>query len=94
MSYRVELTRRAEQDLERLGRGNRVDVLQVAEAIAGLVDGPQPSGVKTLAGEEGLCRLRSGDCRIIYKVEEAGILVLAVKIGDRKEVYRYLKKLE
>jgi mRNA interferase RelE/StbE len=44
--------------------------------------------VETLKGEEGLLRLRVGDYRIIYRVAERDLLVLVLKIGHRRDVYR------
>ena len=49
---------------------------------------PRPSGVKKLGGEDDLYRIREGDYRIIYTVQDKELIVLVVKIGDRKEVYR------
>lgn len=93
MPYRIDFTRRAEQDLGKLGKGNRAAGLQVAAVIADLADDPKPAGAKKLASGGDFYRVRSGDYRIIYKIEEEEVVVLVVKIGDRKEVYRYLKRL-
>jgi mRNA interferase RelE/StbE len=41
-----------------------------------------------VAGEANLYRIREGDYRIIYTIQDKKLIVLAVKIGDRKEVYR------
>ena len=49
---------------------------------------PRPQGVKKLAGEDHLYRIREGDYRIIYTIHDDELIVLVVKIGDRKEVYR------
>jgi len=49
---------------------------------------PRPPGVKKLAGEDDLYRIREGDYRIIYTIQDKELIVLVLKIGDRKEVYR------
>ncbi len=49
---------------------------------------PRPQDVKKLAGEDDLYRIREGDYRIIYSIQDKELIVLVVKIGDRKEVYR------
>ncbi len=49
---------------------------------------PRPQGVKKLTGEDYLYRIREGDYRIIYTIQDKELIVLIVKIGDRKEVYR------
>jgi len=53
-----------------------------------LRDNPHPQGVKKLAGEDALYRIREGDYRIIYTIKDKELIVLVVKIGDRKEIYR------
>ena len=53
-----------------------------------LRENPRPQGVKKLAGEDNLYRIREGDYRIIYTIDDKELLVLLVKIGDRKEIYR------
>jgi mRNA interferase RelE/StbE len=47
-----------------------------------------PQGVKKLAGEDDLYRIREGDYRIIYTIQDKELTVLVVKMGDRKELYR------
>lgn len=49
---------------------------------------PRPQGVKELAGEDDVYRIREGDYRIIYTIRDKELIVLVVKIGDRKETYR------
>ena len=49
---------------------------------------PRPRGVVKLSGEEGLYRVRSGDYRAIYRLEDDLMVVLVVKVGHRREIYR------
>jgi mRNA interferase RelE/StbE len=49
---------------------------------------PRPSGVKKLTGEDDLYRICEGDYRIIYTIQDKEPIVLALKIGGRKEIYR------
>lgn len=49
---------------------------------------PCPPGIKKLAGEDNLFRVREGNYRIIYRIRDKELIVLVLKIGDRKEVYR------
>ena len=48
---------------------------------------PRPSGCKKLRGKTGLYRLRLGDYRIIYDVQDSVLVVVVVKLGDRKDIY-------
>lgn len=59
--------------------------LQVA--IDELADDPFPPGMKKLVGEDGY-RIRVGDYRVIYNVEHGHLIVLVIRIGHRREVYR------
>jgi mRNA interferase RelE/StbE len=52
---------------------------------------PRPKGAAKLTGLEHAYRLRHGDYRIIYEVHEDRLLVLVIRIGHRREVYRSLR---
>lgn len=53
-----------------------------------LAKNPRPQGITKLKGHENLFRLRVGDYRIIYTIEEAVLVVLIVKVGHRREIYK------
>lgn len=55
-----------------------------------LSENPRPPGTEALKGEEGLLRLRVGAYRIIYRIKEARLVVLVMRVGHRKDVYRGL----
>ncbi len=84
-AYRVEFLPSAARDLASLPRtiqrrlGHRLDAL---------TKDPRPEGVKALKETERLLRLRVGDYRIIYRVDDHRRSVHVVKIGHRREVYR------
>lgn len=61
---------------------------RLAKRLKSLRDNPRPQGVRKLTGENDLYRIRNGDYRIIYTIGDKELIVLVVKIGDRKEVYR------
>ena len=87
--YRVEFLPRAERELAALplDAQRRIDT-----RIQSLADSPRPQGVEKLAGDEGLYRVRAGDYRVIYTIQDVVLLVLVVRIGHRGEVYRALRK--
>ncbi len=62
--------------------------VRIETKIDGLARDPRPRGVKKLAGEEELYRLRVGDYRIIYQVRDRVLVVLVVNVGHRRDVYR------
>jgi len=61
---------------------------QITPVINALADNPRPSGIVKLKGVTNLYRVQSGNYRIVYEVQDATLLVLVVKIGDRRDVYR------
>jgi mRNA interferase RelE/StbE len=63
---------------------------RISQAIDSLETNARPAGSKKLKGAEELYRLRVGDYRIIYTVEDNELLVIVVNTGHRKEVYRRL----
>ena len=63
------------------------DVLRILAAIESLSENPRPSGVKKLSGQERY-RLRQGNYRILYEIDDGKLVVTVVRAGDRKEVYR------
>ena len=82
--YRIELTRAAERDLRGLPR----DVLRrVDRRILALANDPRPRGARKLEGTANTYRVRVGDYRILYEIEDAAILVLVVRVGHRREIY-------
>jgi len=89
MAYTVEVAPTAERQLKALPKSIRI---QIGRRIDKLADNPRPHGVEKITDEEDLYRVRSGDYRILYKIKDQELLVLIVKIGDRKEVYRRLPK--
>jgi mRNA interferase RelE/StbE len=56
--------------------------------IRALSRNPRPEGYKKLSGKPDRYRIRVGNYRIIYRIEDAALVVLVVTIGDRKDVYR------
>lgn len=61
---------------------------RIGQAIDGLETDPHPPGSKKLTGEDDLYRLRVGDYRVIYQVENRQLFVLVVSIGHRRDIYR------
>ena len=63
------------------------DVKRIMQRIRALVLDPRPSGCEKLSGQERY-RIRQGAYRIIYEIVDATLLVLVVKVGHRRDVYR------
>ena len=83
--YEVVLSPKAEKQLDELPTPLR---RRITEAIEGLESNPRPHGVKKLTGAENLWRIRVGDYRIVYTIEDDRLIVLVVKVGHRREICR------
>jgi mRNA interferase RelE/StbE len=83
----VELSTRAKGELSSLAPRIRAQVLK---RLAVLTADPRPPGVKRLAGTDQGYRIRVGAYRVLYRIEDDRLLVLVVKVGHRREVYRGL----
>ncbi len=84
-SYRIEFTRSAERDLRKIDRSR---IAQILGKIEQLQVCPRPEGSKKLAGADRTYRIRVGDYRVVYEVEDEVLLVLVIRVGHRKDVYR------
>ena len=83
-SYRVRLKGSAKKELDDLAPQNRQRTLA---RITALADDPRPYGYEQLSGEKKY-RLRQGDFRIVYGVDDPQSVVTIMKIGHRRDVYR------
>ena len=84
MAYKIEFTTAAKRQFDKLTPAMQ---RRLAETIDGLGEQPRPPQCTKLSGKE-LYRVRCGDYRIIYRIEDERLLVLVVKVGHRREVYR------
>ena len=85
-SYSLPLAKSAERELRALPKSDRLRVIQ---RIRGLAKNPRPTGSQKLSDQE-CYRVRQGDYRIVYAVDDTARTVNIVKIGHRREVYRDL----
>ena len=84
-SYQVELTRSAEKDLRRIDRSQTATIYSALERLE---QEPRPLGVKKLVGSNRTYRIRVGDYRMVYEIEDDVLVVLVIRIAHRKDVYR------
>lgn len=90
MTYTVRLTKKAEKDVAKLGSGIRDRILK---SLVELRSDPLPRGAQKLEGrrkESPRYRIRVGDYRIVYRVDDDVLIVLVLKVGHRREIYRDL----
>ncbi|QIN80336.1 type II toxin-antitoxin system RelE/ParE family toxin [Rubrobacter marinus] len=84
MSYSLFIEVRTDKELGKLPQDaqDRID-----EAIDDLADDPKPPASRKLQGREGY-RLRVGDYRVLYAVDDTEMRVIVTRVGHRKNVYR------
>lgn len=83
--YRVELKPSARKDLDRL-TGDAWE--RIKEKLLALRDDPRPPGCTKLAGNEGAWRVRVGDWRVIYDIDDASRVVTVLRVKHRRDGYR------
>jgi mRNA interferase RelE/StbE len=84
VKYRIVIRHQAEKELSRLGHD---DQKRVGRKLLLLESEPLPPGVKALQGRQGY-RIRIGDYRVLYDLDEASKTVIITSIGHRRDVYR------
>lgn len=85
MAYTVLLKPSADRELSKLPHQAQ---RRITDKLVELSDNPRPSGVEKLAGGKNEYRVRVGSYRIIYAIEGDRLIVLVLRIADRKDVYR------
>ncbi len=88
MAHRIEVSPAAARQLKRIDR--RV-LPQIAAKIDSLANEPRPHGCEKLSGYDDLYRVRVGDHRIVYGVEDQFVLVVVLKVGNRADVYQRIR---
>jgi mRNA interferase RelE/StbE len=83
LDYEVLILRRAQKQLESLPKQN---YSKVRDVILALADVPRPSGCKKLTGRDGW-RVRSGNYRVVYEIDDQAKRVTVLDIGHRKDIY-------
>ena len=84
-SFEIEVTRTAERQIRKLSKQEQVRVLR---AILDLSKDSRPRGCRKLKGFADVYRIRVGTCRVLYCIEEKRLLIIILKVGKRKDVYR------
>jgi mRNA interferase RelE/StbE len=84
VSYALRILPRAEKELSAL---DSKPYESVKKRIYTLSDEPRPAGCRKLADHPGW-RIRVGDYRVVYEVDDAAKMVTVLRVGHRKEIYR------
>jgi len=82
--YKVTIKKSATKELEEIPKK---DLRKIVKRIQSLAQNPRPQGAHKLSGQ-GRFRVRQGDYRIVYSVNDKDLIIDIVKIGHRREIYR------
>ena len=85
MKYRIEVKRSAAKALKKIPKPHRRRIAEKIDSLA--EDLPNPETTK-MKGENPFHRIRVGDYRIIYEIQDEVLVILIVKVGHRKDIYR------
>ncbi len=81
--YRVQLSKKAAKQLDKLPDGIAFGLIASMEALS---DDPRPSGCKKLKGRNAY-RVRKGDYRIIYEILDSVLVIDVIAVGHRRDIY-------
>ena len=84
-TYEVEISRTAEKQLRKIPQTDRARVVQAMQRLA---TDPYPTGVRKLRGYDDVFRIRVGRYRVLYSVSDATVIVVVLKVGQRRDVYQ------
>ncbi len=82
--YKVKVKKSAEKELRKIPKK---ELIKIIDQIRSLADNPHPPGSKKLTNQEKY-RIRIGNYRVLYKVEDEILTIFVIKVGHRKEIYR------
>lgn len=82
--YKISILKRAEKDIKKLDRSNKN---RVVKAIMNLAEEPRPVGCRKILSESGVWRIRVGDWRVGYRIDDKLLEVTIVCVANRGEFY-------
>ena len=85
-SYELLIVPSAKREIEAIDP--LAERIRIHRKIESLMANPRQHGVEKLAGAEHHYRIRQGDYRIIYRIEDYRLIVVVIRVGHRREVYR------
>jgi mRNA interferase RelE/StbE len=87
VSYQVRKTRRVQRAIDAIEKRDR---LRIEAVVALLAENPRPPKATKLVGQRNRWRVRAGDYRILYEIDDDVLTILVIRVAHRREVYRDL----
>jgi len=83
-SYNILFKRSAEKELRKIAQP---DLSRIIHSIQSLAHAPRPHGARMIKGPERHWRIRQGDYRVVYEINDAALHITIIKVGHRREVH-------
>ena len=87
MDYRLEYRASVKKELRKI---HQTDRRALISKILLLRENPRPEGSAKLKGSTDLFRVRHGDYRVVYQIQNSHLVVLIIRVGHRREIYKNL----
>jgi len=84
-SYKIEVSLTAEKQLRKLSQKDQISVLKRIQELSG---DPRSNHSRKLRGQNNVYRVRVGNYRILYSVEDKHLIIIILKVGHRRDAYR------
>ena len=84
-NYNILISATAEKVLKKIPKKDRIRIVQLIQTLA---ISPVPQGARKLMYEQNIYRVRQGNYRVIYELKNKKLIILILKIGHRKDIYR------
>ena len=92
MPYSIEILRSADKFLGKLSKQQPSDAAAIEEAIESLGLQPRPLGSTALKGYPHVWRIRIGNYRVCYQIQDSQLLILVITVSTRDNVYEILRR--
>lgn len=88
MAWKIEFAPDAAKELKKLGRAEAGRIIRTLEERIAVQDDPRTLGASLTGEHSGYWRWRIGDYRVVARIEDDRVVILVVRVGHRREVYR------
>ncbi len=85
--YKLEYKSSVKKELRKIPHADRTIIIHKIELLK---TNPLPEGAAKLKGSRDLFRIRHGDCRVIYQLRKNILVIIVIRIGHRREIYKNL----
>ena len=85
LRYKIEVKKPAAKNLKKIPKGDRKHIIDKIDSLA---ENPPSLDTTKMKGNNPFYKVRVGDYRIVYEIQEDVLLILIVKVGHRKDIYR------